>query len=73
MIVSVGVGKVIEDMKVKRYIEKVLVNMDVEMIVIVIENIMEFKKYVNIFKQSMCDGNLILKLVYVENVCVRFN
>lgn len=50
MIVSVGVGKVIEDMKVKRYIEKVLVNMDVEMIVIVIENIMEFKKYVNIFK-----------------------
>lgn len=50
MIVLVGVGKVIEDMKVKRYIEKVLVNMDVEMIVIVIENIMEFKKYVNIFK-----------------------
>lgn len=42
--------------------------MDVEMIVIVIENIMEFKKYVNIFKQSMCDGNLILKLVDIEKV-----
>lgn len=71
MTASVGVGKATEDMKAKRHIEKVLANMDAEMIVTVTENIMELKKYVNIPKQSMCDGNLISKSVHVENACVR--
>lgn len=66
MTASVGVGKATEDMKAKRHIEKVLANMDAEMIVTVTENIMELKKYVNIPKQSMCDGNLILKSVDIE-------
>lgn len=67
MTASVGVGKATEDMKAKRHIEKVLANMDAEMIVTVTENIMELKKYVNIPKQSMCVGNLMSKSVHVEN------
>lgn len=53
MTASVGVGKATEDMKAKRHIEKVLANMDAEMIVTVTENIMELKKYVNIPKQKL--------------------
>lgn len=45
-----GVGRVIMIVEVKRYIEKIMVNMDVESIVIVIENIIELEKYVIIFK-----------------------
>lgn len=71
MTASVGVGKATEDLKAKRHIEKVMANMDAEMIVTVTKNIMELKKYVNIPKQSMCDGNLISKSVHVENACVR--
>lgn len=53
MTASVGVGKATEDLKAKRHIEKVMANMDAEMIVTVTENIMELKKYVNIPKQKL--------------------
>lgn len=65
MTASVGVGKATEDMKAKRHIEKVLANMDAEMIVTVTENIMELKKYVNIPKQSMCDQNQFMSRMHV--------
>ncbi|XP_056005193.1 antiviral innate immune response receptor RIG-I-like isoform X2 [Ostrea edulis] len=50
---SVGAGKSTEDDKVKRHIEKVMANMDAEVIVTVTENRLELAKFVTIPKQRI--------------------
>ncbi|XP_061171542.1 antiviral innate immune response receptor RIG-I-like isoform X2 [Saccostrea echinata] len=53
MTASVGVGKASDEERAKRHIEKVMANMDAEMIVTVTENRRELAQHVNIPQQKL--------------------
>ncbi|XP_062610169.1 antiviral innate immune response receptor RIG-I-like, partial [Saccostrea cucullata] len=53
MTASVGVGKASDEEKAKKHIEKVMANMDAEMIVTVTENKRELAQHVNIPQQKL--------------------